>query len=342
MPKNSIFNTNACRTTINALQLKELTSFLIKYRSLLPIVDTKPMLLTKTMMETPINTVYSRFVEWNKDKLFGFIKIPTDIASPEIITYTHVALDTKQFKDVSEELYRSICVAPEFADKIVFNVTPLVKRNNELNNTSIFQSLFVRDLLSRSFYNTNDFWLTPPLIQYMCKTYSMSVAASIGAVFGLTTAEIQMVAVIFALYFLQQVSDAQSAEIVLRNSNRYIFGNSADVLNVISRVKDVLGPDYATMTLDNACSCVGAMGINRLSEVNRRFLYNRMRSFGPDVNSTAIALEYPPYWLYLILLASSGQKIGLMNFMKKWGMLKEVPRFTDDLIRTQSLINTIS
>lgn len=338
MPKGSIFATSACRHTINQIQLQELANFLIQYRSLVTLPDTRLMLSTKSFIETPINQVYTKLIEANKDKLFGFVNVPVNLTAPEILTYNHIAFDVTQMPD---EIQKTIDISPGYKDKIIFNVTSLVKANTELANVAMFQSQFVRDLLSRSYFRSNEMWLSATAVQYLCKTYSMSVAAAIGRAYNLGLTEQQMVGAIFSLFFLKQVAKDSDAEVMLTNSDRLLV-STIDVRDVITHVKNTLKDRYATMSLDDACACVHALGINRLAEVNRRFLYTKLRTIGPDVNSSAIALEYPPYWAHLILLAASGQKTGLAFTLKAFGLLKNATTFAEDLTRNQAFLAGIA
>jgi hypothetical protein len=337
--KKSIFQTHPAQTTINELQLRELTEFLLRYRSVINITDTRSIFNTRSLLDTSISRVYERFISMNKDKLFAFIKIPLETNAPEVATYSHVTFDLKQLKPVNEKLYNAVSLVPEYYNKIILNLTTFLKKNNELNNVTTFQSLLVRDLLSRSFYMSNDAWVSPSTLQYLCKTYSMSIAVAISSAYGLSFFEEQSISAIFGFYFLQQITTPELAEAILRNSARYLGLSNTELDSVFQRIKETLQERYRTMSFDDACHCVTQLGISRLEMINRRFLLTRLRSLGPDINTTAISLEYPPYWLWLILLAGSGQKIGLSFNLKRANLDKDINKITEDLLKNQMLLN---
>src|SRR5271155_1565718 len=135
MTKKSIFETHTCQVTMNNIQLQELINFVTKNRSSIIINDTKPLINTKSLTETPISKLYERFTLEEKYRIFSFLKIPLGITYPEVITFSYPVLDLKQLKKVSENLYKVISLIPELTDKVLFNATSLINKNNEVNNT---------------------------------------------------------------------------------------------------------------------------------------------------------------------------------------------------------------
>ncbi len=344
VPRTSIFDTMISRVTINAAQLQELVNFIVYHRQdKLDTTAVRTMLGTRALTATPMGTLFTRALELHKETLFSFMRIPLNAGpAPEVITYSHVTFDLKQLATPTDRaFYDVVQKLPGFADSIFLNVTSLLRRSGEPIDTLGLQSSIVRDLLSRSYYDsTSVLWLTPPLINYLCRFYNMSLAATIAGVFNLSYQEQQAVATIFSLYFLQCVSDTETAEQLVRTM-KLGLANLPEINDIITRVKDTLGPQYAQMSLEGACMAVNALGLNRLAGVNRGFLYTRLKNIGPDALTSTLALEYPPYWCYLVLATMSGRKMGLTNTFKRNDLQREATSFADNLLHTQTFLPSL-
>lgn len=342
MSARSIFDTLTARTTINTAQLRELVNFLVYHRTYkMDPQEVRVLLSARTLTTTPISTVCMRAIELQKEAVFSFIRIPSNATvAPEVMTYTHVTYDLKQLNvPQTQTLYEIVQSLPEFSDTIVSNVTAMLRRTGEPIDIMHLQATVVRDLLSRSYYNnTSALWLTPSLIRYLCRFYNMSLSSAIGSVYNLTFKEQQAVATIFSLFFFQQVSSAEVAENLIAGHAKLGLGSPYEIADIIARLKSVLGARYTQMNLDDACVGVNALGIGRLEAVNRKFLYTRLRSVGPDVFTSMMALDYPPYWAYLVLLVLSGRKMGLTTTLKRNDLLRESTSFVNDLTQTQSFL----
>lgn len=338
----SIFDTLTSRTTINTVQLRELVNFVLLNRGYrMNAVEVRSMLNIKSLATTAISSIFSRAIdEFHRETLFSFLRIPpTVVAAPEVVTYNHVTFDMKQLNTPSNVgSYTTLGVIPELANTIVSNVTPLLRRSGELTDALSFQSLMVRDLLSRSYFtNTTTTWLTPTLLRFLCRFYNMSMASAVSGAYNLTYQEQQVVATVFSLYFMQLVSDTDTAESLVKTS-KLNLGLPDQILGVISRLKDILGDRYAAMNLTDVCTGLNNLGITRLTNVDTKFIRTRQKFIGPDVLTSSLAIEYPPYWCYLVLSTLSGRKMGLTMTMKRNDLSKDAPTFAKDLLFSQSFL----
>jgi hypothetical protein len=341
----NIFDTFTTRITINRVQLRELVNFIIQNRGdRLTAADVKLLTGSRTLAVTAVSSVFNRAVELHKETLFSFIRIPpTVVATPEVVTYRHVAFDLKQLSTAAGTagLTETLRVVPDFADTIFENVTPLLRGTGELTDTVAFQSTIVRDLLVRSYYdNKSAGWLTPSLLRYLCRFYNMSMSSAVGMPFNLTYQEQQAVAAVFSLYFMQMVSDTESAEVMVKTS-KLGLGSPDQIVGVIGRLKDTLGERYAAMSLGDACRGINALGISRLEGVDLKFINTRQSNIGPDKLTSTMAIEYPPYWCYLVLATLSGRKLGLQNVIKRNDLGRDGTAFVDDLLKSQSFLPSL-
>lgn len=341
----SIFDTPTVKMTITKQQLVELINFLIFNRNAkMTTNEVKTMLSGKPLTNTVISNLFNRALELQKDNLFSFIKLSkANTSFPEVITYTHITPDMKQLNtETNLNLYQAISSIPEYANKICLNVTPMLKGSGEPSDIFNFQSIVIRDLLSRSYFDTKSpMWLSPSIIRYICRFYNMSMSTSIASVFNLTYLEQQAIATIFSLFFLQKVSNKDVAETYIKN-NKLGIGSSVDITNIINLIKGSISDvAYANMTLDDVCTCINKLGIGRLESINRKFLYTRLKGIGPDLFTSTMALDYPPYWTYLVLLTISGRKMGLMNTFKQNDIQKDAHSFSDDIVKTYSFLSAL-
>jgi len=338
----NIFDTLTTRATINKTQLNELTNFLVVNRTYrLSIPDVKSLVGAKSLAVTTMSSLFNQAIELHKEHLFNFMRFPTtSLTIPEVVTYRHVTFDFKQLATSvnGSGFADTLKVVPEFSNTIFENVTPMLRNSGELVDTLAFQSMVVRDLLVRSYYdNKSTVWLTPSLLRYLCRFYNMSMSSVIASTFNLNYSEQQMIATVFSLFFLQLVSDTDTAEIMVKTS-KLGLGTPDQLLGIIGRLKNVLGDRYDAMTLDDVCIGINNLGIARLEGIDRRFIYTRQRSIGPDALTSAMSIEYPPYWCYLVLTVLSGRKMGLQNTFKRNDLNKDAVAFADDLIKTQSFL----
>lgn len=340
----SIFDTLTARTTITNTQLSELINFIVLNRNYkLASTEIKALTTAHPLTTTVIGNLFTKAIDLHKESLFSFFKIPkTGISVPEVFTYTHITYDLKQLDiDSDKSLYEIIKKVPELANTICLNITPMLRTTGEPIDILNFQSIFIRDLLSRSYFdNKSTMWLTPSLIRYLCRFYNMSMSSTIGSVYNLTFQEQQAVATVFSLYFLQKVSDTITAETVVK-SWKLGLGTAQDITDIITKIKEILGDNYTGMSLDDACVGVNALGIGRLENLNRKFLYMRMKNIGPDIFTSTMAIEYPPYWAYLVLSTLSGRKMGLLSTFKRNDLVKDAASFSDDFVKSHSFLPTL-
>lgn len=340
----SIFDTFTARTTITKPQLTEMVNFFIFNRNCkMNANDVKSLTSVRPLTATVVSNVFSKAISLHKENLFSFLKIPKiNVAIPEVLTYTHITFDLKQLNTTENaDLFGVISKIPDFANTICLNITPMLKTTGEPNDALNLQATFIRDLLSRSYFdNTSTMWLTPSLQRYACRFYNMSMSSTIGSVYNLTFQEQQAVATVFSLFYLQRISDTITAETVIK-SWKLGLGNTQDITDIINRLKQTLGPNYDAMTLDDVCNGVNNLGIGRLGSVNRKFLYTRLRNIGPDVFTSTMALEYPPYWIHLVLSTLSGRKMGLLTTFKRNDLTKDAPAFADDIVKSHSFLPSL-
>lgn len=343
MYKRSIYETSVTQRTINKNQLRELVQFLASHREQIIIQpdESRRLLGTRPISQTPISKIATQASDLGKDRHVRLINIPTTISSaPEVVTYQHVGFDILQMKAVSEHLAKALEVT-DFDKKIIINMTPWLSRRGTISDILAVQGLLVRDLLSRSYFTADRTWIAPGIARYLCKVYSMSIGAVLAAIYNIGYSERRAVRAVFAHYFFTKVMLDKEVGDAMRTSASFLgLDAGAEVADVADLIATIV-PSGEEMTLDHACEAVSKLGVMRMETFNQRVLHSRIKNWGPDIHTSALALEYPPYFVYLMLLASSGRKIGMAYTLKNMGVDREMNKFTDDLLKSAGFLGAI-
>lgn len=341
----NIFDSSIYGMTGIPSQLDSIVKFIINNRELrIPVPDIATILRTRVLSDTPISAIFNNALQIRKlEEIFVALKIPGGYATPEAITMSHITLDTLQLQDHSPNAYRAISTLPEYKNKIVLNLTPLlhVKTPTAVSDMNELQSIYVRGLLTRSYYLSKN-WLTPMLIKYLSKSYSMTISTNIARTYDLTYFDQMTVATILTAYFQQMCyGDTREGEFPVTLADCDFLGKRFDILNVIEDMKEKLGGN-THLDIIKVCDLISKIGLSRIEKFNTRVFYTTCQRLGNDHISTLMSLEYPPYWAHQVLLALSGVKSGLFFSMKNQGKLvQEGKMFADILNRAQSFIPTV-
>lgn len=340
MNHQSIYETQVSKTTLNLNQIKDLMKYLAVYQHQIAVspADQKQLLSSKSGLTTPISNVYHHLVREGVDSILKLINIPKSIQdTPEVLTYPHLTFDIYQFYPVAETAARALGVT-EFNKKILINITPwLNTRTGEFTSLSAFQSTVVRDALSRSYFTSNGTWISPSAMRSTGKVYTMSLASMIASRYQLTAPQSKIVSIPIAYYYFSKVMPRKDVGAFLTSSaSTFKLDRSTDVSGTIDLIEEHFsGKDE--LSLEDLCSVLGELGIPKL-QINGRILRTITASWGRDVHSSAMALEYPPYWVNNLLLAGSGEKTGLHHILKRMGLDRDIPDVASSLVRAPSLI----
>lgn len=342
MKSRSIYHSPVTRTTISQNQLRDLVQFLALNRQsiVIPAEVSRRIMMTRSLSQTPIQRLFSRAMDLGKDRLVSLLDIPVSVTAPEVMTYQHITFDTLQFKDVSDHFTKALEPTP-FANKLIINATPWLTRQGEVSDMLALQGAVVRDMLSRSYYMADRTWISPTITRYVCKVYSMSLATTVAGIYNLTYAEQQAVTAVFAYFYLSKTVPAKDVNDMFKSSASFIGIDRAADVDMILELMTAHKVDPETMTLEDACVLITKLGISRMSTMSVRVLHGKARSWGPDVHTSALALEFPPYFVYLMLLAGSGRKIGLSFTLKRLGADREMKKFGEDLLTSTGFIGAL-
>lgn len=342
--REAIYQCPGTQAMINSTQLSSWTDFYVRRRDVFLTTDHKISLMKRQSVVSPMSTLYMRAVDSGLFRLFSLAVLPPGpMDGPEIVDYQFLTFDTAQIAASTPALKQVLNGIPELSDKLVLDITSNYSRSaDRITNLPNFQAMCVRDLLSRSYFTgPHGTWLTATLTQFLCKVYIISLGDCIAQWANLPNDISSLVRVILGYYFQSRVSSAHDARAILRSDPR-AFGifEPAIVDQAFGVTHDVLGKDTID-SLDEALHIISSLGIDRL-KVDKRLLLSRLRSYGSDPFVVRIALEYPPYWAYMVLMAVSGYGKVMSNKLKSSRLWEESRKFSDELARSAMFIPALS
>lgn len=296
---------------------------------------------TRSFTSTPISEIFDKCVVNRHLNEFATIADPSRSiieGIPDILTMPSIVVDLEQ-SPAGEVLsgYK------ELHRKIVMNITNLVKRTHsglQVSALHELHSMYVKALLVRSYFRSgNSTWLSPMMQQFVIRTYSLFIASIISRHANLNNAEMNQVASIFALYMCQLLSSEGSNQIVPPQFlNINYLGTRADLLYITEECKEY---SKDGLDLSKCCAMVSKFGPARLKDYSLDVFYRQCSTLGPynDTISTYMAFDYPPYWVWLILLSLSGVKMGMMStLLQRYNLKQAGMKFATELLTYPSLV----
>lgn len=349
MGRQSIFQLPSVAAVAPPSMLDTLQTFLINQRQLiLPAPVRAALFKTRFIGHNPISEMVQRLVYAGKDQVYSLVKIPTKTtAVPEVVDMTFIPIDLLQMRNVVPAFHKTLSVIPELNDKIIINITDITKANGEFSDISQFHWRVVRDFLSRSYFaSSGNVWISPTLVRYLAKVYSMTIGGQISRFFGLTPLVQMFLQTVFCLFYVgKMVSHDQAVGFVKSQYKGLGLIDPQDVGQVCAFVEDILGHSIPT-SLEEVCKVIAAYGHSQLEgehgpRLTRVVLNMRFATMASEGQISAIALEYPPYFLFLVFLVLSNVKIGLSFSMKQLNLVREGQDVVEQMLKTPFLTSTI-
>lgn len=264
----------------------------------------------RMILKTPMAEFFDRIISsQGLDNFMAYYLQNSNNSIPELLTINSISLDLKQLDTTG--ILRSV---PEARDKIAINLSSIIKCDKStgrytVSAVDVFQNMFDRGYLVAS-YEDSDGWLSPYLGEFVTKTYSMIISSLISRYYDLTINETMTVMGILALYITQKLDTESGDPTMPALFNRCTFiGNRSELANLSEACAET---SVKGLTLEDMCNLIAQNGPEKLHSFNLGALYTLASNLGPDVITTQIALEYPPYWVYMLMLALSGNKIPIV------------------------------
>ena len=338
--KRKFFDTSVATIAGFSAQMPRVLRYAVENRSLVfsSLELTSLVQPIRTILKTPMAELFDRLIVSNMLPNFASIYIGVKDASiPELLASNSVTIDLKQAP--GSETLRSL---PELRNKILVNLTSTLRPNTiqggfTVNAVDTLQNLFCRGALVASYYDSAD-WLTPYLAEYTAKSYSMTLAGLISRYYNLSLAETLRIAGIFALYYCGLLTEQMSGMPPAYTRCTWVGSR-----NELTQLYQLVQESGGINNLMDVCRIIVETGPDKMKAFNMGALFAMAGNLGPDLITSQIALEYPPYWVFQIVLALSGAKIPLIYQLNTQKLTAEGrSKFLVSLFSTESLFSVIN
>lgn len=302
--------------------------------------DVSELLNTHDMVRTVISEIYHKAKDSGKLDIFSFLELSRVHNIPAWFLISWLDLDILELKNIDQSSYSALGSISRYKDKILVDITPYYsEKKRMITDSTNFQGRVVRNYLCRSYLNMSDIWLSPNLIYFMTKFFSVILASKIGRMYNLTYQEQYVVATILAVYFVNRVTVSDDAvnPIMLKMD---FLNQVVNTKEVYAHIRDKYKNAYE-FDMKAMISTIIELSPSRLSRFNDSTFYSMNMGLSSNRLMSTIALEYPPYWCYLVLSAMSGEKTNIYHTIKNLNLRKDTIGFQQEIMRSSSFINSI-
>ena len=350
MGRQNIYKQMSVASVMPTAMLQDLMDFLITNRGFILSEDkTNEAFKTRFSQHSLLSEMVYRLTLLKKDQAYRLIRLPSKtVALREAIDMTFIPIDILQMKELIPTSSKTLSHLSELDDKLIINVTDITKANGDFSDITQFHYRVIRDFLSRSFYaSSGNIWISPTLIRYVAKVYSMTLGGRIARLCGLSPLVQSFIQTLFCAFFVGQMTSEDVAQTFLLTHNKYMgLPEVADLKQVLSFIEDVLHKPVPT-SLEEVCTLIAAYDHDQLktaqkeNRITRPVLNMSVASLFPDNHVSIIALEYPPYFVFLILLVLSNIRIGLSFPMKNMNLMREGQDVFEQTLKSSTLFNSL-
>lgn len=342
MGRQNIFTTLGVASVLPQSMRTDLLEFLVNNRQyILTPAKKSEAFKTRFSGHTPISEIVHRIMSLGKDQTYSLIRLPSKTtALREVVDMTFVPFDILQLKEVTPSFSKTLSLLPEINDKIIVNITDITKANGEFSDITQFHWRIVRDFLSRSFFvSSGNVWISPSLVRYVAKVYSMTIGGQIARLFGLSPLIQMFIQTVFGLYFVGKMTTSEIAPEFMKSHYKGLgLYDPQDLGQILAFVEDTL-EKKTPESLEDVFAVIDAYDHDQLkttqgSRLTRAVLNVKLAQIFPENHVSTIALEYPPYFLFLILLVLSNVRIGLSFPMKNLNLDREGKDLMEQLLKS--------
>lgn len=342
MGKTTLQTTTLGRATTLQHQAENALAFMIRYKGMIALPESDIQALSKmrtfsTTVLNEISVIAGNDGKFSSINFFNFNGFQESV--PEILTSNDITVDGK-----------TIPAAPPEFQKAWVNISPIVgKRRNASDPVYVtdiprLQQLVIRALLSMS-YNDSDRWLEPKLSVFIIESYSMTIASQLQIAFNLNFDEVRVVQTVFALYYAQLLSG--SSEDIVKGwpllINRCAFlGSQSEIDEKLTAIDSYLGEDH-TLDISRCIGFIRQNGPARMGNFDNKVFFQMFSRSSVESQAMLYALDYPPYWVYLILKTLSNDKNPILAVaFRVTNLKKKAMLFAADLKTSRTFIPEIN
>ena len=309
--KRKIFDTSKAEFTGLKQYIPRALNYVVNNRNNVLSVEELTSLINpiRTILKSPMAEIFDRMVAAKVLNNFTTLYVPgKDSDIPELLASSVCTVD---FKEIDHnKVLRGLS---ELEDKVVVNITNCLRRDKVgtlyIDAIDNLQNQYVRGQLVAA-YNDIDDWIDIYSAEFCMKSYSMILSNIISRYFNLSLMETFKVRTVLALFMAQMIyndDDFKHPPLVMRAT----WGDLS-TREVMEIVNEVTEDQTKQFTIESVCKVLATHISDKMDKFNPRVFYNLFANLGTDVIQTGFALEYPPYWIYMLLQALSGTKYMMM------------------------------
>jgi len=340
--KISLSDTSVGKSSDIGNYFKGARKFLLENKDSITFKHDEQKALLKTqdrMLNTVMSNLYEQALSEDKLGIFTLLTLDRVKQIPSWFLISWLDFDTLELKKTDPQSYNTLSSIPEYKEKIIVDITPFYSRGKEsiVDPTNLYSRL-VRNMLCRSYFLSGSMWLSPALIYSLTKMYAMVLSSKIGRVYNLAIQEQYVVATILSVFFTNRCGD--TGDLINPIMWKMDFLQRAvDVKSIYSYINEHYSE--ATFNLQAVVETIVALGPSRLSKFNLPTLYSMNTNLTANQLISLIALEYPPYWCFLILSSLSGDKSSIYHTIKNLNLKRDADDFQNEIIKTRSFVRSL-
>ncbi len=296
-------------------------------------------MLTKlpSIVRTPMYDLYTRTCRDEAIKHYTFFNTASLSNVPIVLAVDELSIYGKAVADAPDHLKTMWVNVAHFVGKRRTSVDALV-----VQDIPRIVALIVRGLLCMS-YAERDVWMSPANAPFLVEMYSMAATMRLRRAFSLDMTEEPLIKTAFAFHYAKMLDKEMSTDAfpstLLRCSH---LGAKPDIDSQLSMLTDATpNGDLYENGLATVCEALSKVGPAKMRNKFSAGVFYRLFPIGSMENMAgAVAIDYPPYWAYLLLSAASGSKIILLaELLKSQTYKRKLQEWVDRFIRCRELLN---
>lgn len=342
--KRTIFNTTFGRA-YNLTLLAKNAGTLLEQTIPTDFTQEEYINIAKTanlLISNPIRTVYNSIRDKQYfDRMF-YMSILTQkqVSLPELLTIRDVTVNGSEVSSVHTNEFKKMWIEASqcFSLSGARLEGPVLKSPTELAN------LVVRGMLCYAYGQSQKEWLSGKSQAFVIEVYARALANELNRIYKFNTDEYLVVAYGFAYYcaaLLTDIQDENGAPQILNRIGLLTKRGKSD-LNQLAKVMQELSGNYTTsdnFSMNTVVEFIKLKTSGRVSDLNTQTIYRRAFTSSRNNIATYIAMDYPPYLVYLLLKIGSGDKHPILtNVLEHMGNKSFIASEIDSLAKDTTLL----
>lgn len=346
MRKFGILETTFAKSASYKKQIEEAAKFIVQQPALSLADDTlKNMVINKctSSLHTPMNLLFQHLTDTFKNiRELPFVHVfVTANNPPEIFSSDSITFDFNE----------AMANPPGILDGTVVNLTNSVRLKKTLASQEYIiddilkiHGLCVRAALCQSYLKSNDkLWLTPKLCLFIIESYNMIIVNQIRQYLNVTDPYMLKKIAFLNCAFMAQMLNKESHSGLPELMYRLNLGMTTNDINNLLGELTEKGYDFKKKYFaQDLCEMYKALCGERFNAFNISQLFRLFTAGHVDKPFASIMLEYPPFWVYQLLMIGSGAKQPVYNnIFKNNNLLSKIGLFATDLNTTDTFIGSL-